>query len=299
MFVQTTWGIGIARGAVDRLLVSGHIPNVQFIPGSSARYKYLADPFPISIAPDGSLRLLCEEFDLWGENRGRIRYVEIRDGAVASIVPSLELPGHASFPFLLREGDDLFCIPETCGSRRIEMHRAIRLPDVWQHHALLVDDFPGVDPTIFRFGNRWWLAATSRDDREYENLYLRYADVLAGPWLPHSRNPVKSDSRSARPAGTPFVYGGNLYRPAQDCSNGYGRRVTINRIDVLTPDQFQETTVATIEPDPAGPFTDGLHTINFIDGWIVIDGRRDFFDLFKQVKKQILARVIRRLRRRA
>ena len=40
---------------------------------------------------------------------------------------------------------------------------------------------------------------------------------------------VKTDVRSARPAGTPFVYQGELYRPAQDCSRTYGGSIVIHR----------------------------------------------------------------------
>ncbi len=46
---------------------------------------------------------------------------------------------------------------------------------------------------------------------------------LEGPWEPHRRNPVKCDVRGSRPAGTPFVHGGELYRPAQDGSKRYGK----------------------------------------------------------------------------
>src|SRR5213596_456309 len=55
-----------------------------------------------------------------------------------------------------------------------------------------------------------------------------------GPWRPHPGNPVKVDVRSSRPAGGPFLFGGNLYRPAQDCSRTYGGGITINRVTHLS-----------------------------------------------------------------
>jgi hypothetical protein len=81
--------------------------------------------------------------------------------------------------------------------------------------------------------------------------------------------------RGARPAGSPIVIGGEVYRPAQDGSAGYGRAVTLHRIVKLTPTQFEEELVATLRPDPEGPNPDGLHTISVDGQAIVIDGYRE------------------------
>jgi len=65
---------------------------------------------------------------------------------------------------------------------------------------------------------------TDADDGPLTKLRVWFADDLLGSWCPHPGNPVKPDIRSARPAGTPFVHDGALYRPAQDCSRTYGAR---------------------------------------------------------------------------
>ena len=62
------------------------------------------------------------------------------------------------------------------------------------------------------------------------DLHIWWSDDLFGQWRPHAANPVKIDARSARPAGTPFVHAGTLYRPAQDCSHTYGGAVAICRV---------------------------------------------------------------------
>jgi hypothetical protein len=91
-----------------------------------------------------------------------------------------------------------------------------------------------------------------------------------GPWTPHRQNPIKSDVRSARPAGRIFERRGQFYRPAQDCSARYGYAVSINHILQLNPDTYQEAEVDKILPD-WGPNVVGVHTLNQAGSVTVID----------------------------
>src|SRR5581483_1279473 len=128
-----------------------------------------------------------------------------------------------------------------------------------------------IDPTLFRHDGRWWLFATDPSGGGSEALHAFHADAIGGPWTPHRQNPIASDRRSARPAGRPFTIAGQLYRPAQDCSRTYGGAVHVMAIDALTPDRFSEHIALRLEPDPAWPYPDGLHTL-------VVDGRRVYID---------------------
>jgi hypothetical protein len=110
-------------------------------------------------------------------------------------------------------------------------------------------------------------------------LHAFYADELFGRWRPHPQNPVKRDLAGTRPGGRPFVVDGRLYRPAQDCTIRYGRRLMINEILELSPDAFRERTANIVEPLPGSSFADGLHTANACNGWIAVDGNRRHFVL--------------------
>jgi hypothetical protein len=54
----------------------------------------------------------------------------------------------------------------------------------------------------------------------------------------------------------------------------YGSAITLNRILELTPTRFREETVASIVPDPGGPYPDGIHTLSFIGDSMLVDGKR-------------------------
>ena len=113
---------------------------------------------------------------------------------------------------------------------------------------MLFDSLQAVDATLVIVEGRWWLFTNVSPHpavRNYDELYAFHGPTPFGPWIPHRRNPVKSDARSARGAGRFFWKGTTLYRPSQDCSGRYGSAIVINRVDQLTPDAFQETVVGT------------------------------------------------------
>jgi len=96
--------------------------------------------------------------------------------------------------------------------------------------------------------------------------------------------------RSTRPGGTPFVHQGTLYRPAQDCSRGYGGAVALNRVTRLSPVEFHEEVVTVVRPDPHGPFPAGIHTLSAAGDKTIIDGQRTLFVpalFFAQLRKML------------
>jgi hypothetical protein len=108
-------------------------------------------------------------------------------------------------------------------------------------------------------------------DTEFsDELHLYYGDSPLGPWKPHAKNPVKSDVRNSRPAGRPFYWKGDLYRPAQDSSQRYGYGMRINRVVQLTPSEFREEEVSQILPQWRRDLR-GTHTLNICDDLTVID----------------------------
>jgi hypothetical protein len=203
-----------------------------------------------------------------------------------------------SFPFLIEHEGRVLCIPETHGVAEVALYEAERFPDHWRKVATLLSDTPLVDVTVFRHADRWWLAgAEPAIEAPSVNLFLWHAESIEGPWQPHANNPVKTDVCSARPAGTPFHVDGVLYRPAMDCSKSYGGRVTINRVDTLTPTAFREETVATVGPDEHGPYPEGIHTLTGVGEITLIDGKRSVFAQ-EQLHRVVLGFVRRLARRR-
>jgi hypothetical protein len=196
---------------------------------------------------------------------------------------------------VVADGAQRYVVPEQSQARRVALYelRAGGLHEV----CVLLEGVAAVDPTLLRHGGRWWLFCTDGERDDNGALLLFHAPALRGPWLPHPLNPVVRDVRRARPAGTPFVVNGTLYRPAQDCSTGYGARVALARVDVLDADVYRETVVAHLAPPRRGRGRHGLHTLALRDGVGLVDGKDLVLD--PAATWALLRADLRRLRGRA
>jgi hypothetical protein len=186
----------------------------------------------------------------------------------------LRLPVHVSYPHLISDAGQLYCLPEASATRQVQLFRAVHFPDRWAPDRVLLRDFAGADSTVYRHRAKWWMFTGNHEDQDESHLYVFHADDLFGPWLPHALNPVKCDLRSSRPAGPLFEHDGALYRPAQDGSVAYGGAVAVNRVLTLSPTEFAEETVNVLRPAPCGPRPHGLHTLTGAGGFTLVDGKR-------------------------
>ncbi len=265
------WFVGWRWADDDRMQMTHRLPSAGFARLRDDARRYYADPFVIEV--DGVHHLLCEEYDYTLGRAVISATVVSRHGVPQTPRVVLERPYHLSYPFVFRHAGEIWMIPESSAARTVELYRADRFPDRWVLESVLLRDVNAGDATILRHDGRWWMfAGTSAwQSSSWDALSLFHAPDLLGPWSPHPRNPVLIDARSARPAGAVFSHGGALWRPAQDCSAGYGSALSLCRIDRLDPEDYGQTLHAVIRPGPAWPGR-GLHTLNWAAGLEVIDG---------------------------
>lgn len=128
-------------------------------------------------------------------------------------------------------------------------------------------------PTLFEHNGRWWLMGTLRPQVDAA-LYIYHASHPSGPFAPHMLNPVKCDIAGARPAGTPFVDEGLLWRPALDLSDPGSPAVVIHRVDALSPDLFAETPHRTVEAFYNSAYGRGVRTLCAMGDVTLVDGLR-------------------------
>ena len=249
------------RWEIAHVLQSGHADKTLFF----------LNP---SVDVQTRTRLLVEDFD-YTSDRGVIVEMDL-DGngaAKSSPRPAIDNGMHMSYPYLIEHKGQVYCVPESWQSRSVSVYAFDDRQRQWRVVAPIIENFPAVDPTILQHDGLWWLWCTNAEDEPDSKLFLWYAFDLWGPWRPHPGNPVKVDVRSSRPAGGPFLFGGNLYRPAQDCSRSYGGGITINRITHLSTTEFCEEPVAYVEPwDRRYPT--GIHTLASDGSFTVLDGMR-------------------------
>jgi hypothetical protein len=79
------------------------------------------------------------------------------------------------------------------------------------------------------------------------------------------------DRASARPAGNFVTINGQLWRPVQDCTHGYGCALGLAEVTELSPTSFRQVVRHIIRPGPLWPGRK-LHTLNRCGRLELIDG---------------------------
>ena len=236
--------------------------------------RFYADPFLLRRGERTFLFFEDYRYDL---EKGIISVVELTAQGRSEIRVALELDGHLSYPFVFEHDGEVYLMPETSASGRVELYRATCFPYEWTLDQIPLENGIFVDPTLHRQNGRWWLFvnAAAPMASTWDELHVFFASTLAGPWQPHPENPVISDVRSARPAGRLFFRNGNLIRPGQDCSLAYGYAVTLNQVVTLTETDYRETPVEKILPEWL-PNILGTHTVNHNEDFEVRDVKTPF-----------------------
>ncbi|MGD9784047.1 MAG: hypothetical protein AB7E80_17065 [Hyphomicrobiaceae bacterium] len=262
------WQVGW-RHTGQRMLPHAAAARFRFRPLPDDGHRYYADPF--AFERNGIVHVFVEELP-YATGRGIVSHFTIgADGTASRPMPVLEPAHHLSYPQVFEHDGDIYMLPEASASGRLTLYRADPFPARWVPQAILIDE-PLHDATLFARDGEFWIAANTVEglSSTWDTLALFSAPGLAGPWTAHPHNPVLVDLSRARPAGALFAADGTLWRPAQDCSAGYGGALALNRINRLDAKTFAEEQVATLHCAGLGPGS-GPHTLNFAHGIELID----------------------------
>jgi hypothetical protein len=236
--------------------------------------RYWADPFVVERG--GATYVFFEEVR-WSRGKGELAVARVEAGGTL-VEPQVVMsaPHHLSYPYVLQDSDCDYMIPESGEAARIDLWAATAFPHRWERIGPLIEGVHAVDASILKHNDLYWMWANVAvpGARRDDEALLFYSDRLDSGWTPHPRNPVVSDARSARPAGRPFVHGGTIIRPAQDCTGRYGARVVFNEVDLLTEDDYREHAVGSLGPGWGGDGNRAAHTYTFAGRWEATDALR-------------------------
>ena len=219
------------------------------------RFKNLLPPRgcfwadPCAIKAEDRYYVFIEEY-VDAAGKGHISVIELdKTGIVSGPTKVLQRDYHLSYPFVFEWNNAYYMVPESGANGTIELYRAKSFPLEWELEKVLMTGVPAKDATLAEIDGTWWMFVSIAENCIPDELSLFYATSPLGPWIPHPNNPVKSDVRSSRPAGSLFNWNGSLYRPAQDSSGRYGYAISINKITQLDREHFHEEQVSRILPN--------------------------------------------------
>jgi hypothetical protein len=228
---------------------------------------------PCLVKKNGINYLFFEEYKA-KSGKGTIACVTIdSSGACSKPETVLERNYHLSYPHIFEWQGDMYMVPESVSNRTIELYRATKFPHQWELIKVLMTDIKAADTTLYLHLGQCWMFTNIADtpDAEPDKLCLFTSQSPLGPWRAHRRNPIVSDASRSRPAGALFFNNGHLIRPSQDCSRDYGQAMWLNRITLLSNDDYNEVPIARINPG----LLEGdirTHTLSQNEDWEIRDG---------------------------
>lgn len=268
--VPGSWNIGILHQPISALLEPEPSMNIRWLSAPSNGNQRM-EPFGYT-APDGQLNVLYRKkdrskaFDTVARLRPKSDSVLKRSRSMLTTQADLE------YPFVLERPDGAYVVIGYPHQGRTELFKVASTNDGLDHLKILLHRALS-SPTLTEFDGRWWLFGTDPDAADTVLLAF-HSDRFSGPYTAHTRNPLKIGPVGTRPAGTMFMHEGALWRPALDPTLTDSTAVILNKVEVLTPDEFLETPFKRIDGFRGTVYGNGVRTLCAMGDITLIDGVR-------------------------
>jgi len=265
------WNIGVIKNKPHSFLEESIEPKINWLPLNSRKVFY-ADP--CAIETDNGLDIFLEEYP-YKDGKGIISYSKYHNGHFSVPEPILEEDFHLSYPYIFVHNNLKYIIPESFEANKVMLYQAVDYPNKWKMVKVLIDEYAGIDNTILNYNGTWWMFSSDKNDGSSHNLNLFFADDLFSEWNPHPCNPIKTDVRSSRSAGKPFIHNNNIYRPSMNYEDKNEGSITINLINDLSKNSYKETSVKSIMPFQKSKFSEKTHHLFSTKNFLLIDGCKE------------------------
>lgn len=262
----SNWNIGFSDITKDDFISSKELGRVTWMK-HTYRDRFFADPFILKVTPE-NIVVLAEEY-IFDNPPGRIveLVVDRKTKCLKKRYELLKLPTHLSYPAIIRINNEIYVYPENGQSGQLNLYRY----DAENHKLvdpLCILNKPVADATIFHTGGYGYILTATMYPETQECAYIFKSKAIFDSFEKEGAEIFQKSRSCSRPAGDLFEVNGIVYRPAQDCSLRYGGALSIMCFD---PKSQRETLCFNITPD-SFKYPLGIHTINFKDGVVVVDG---------------------------
>ncbi len=251
-----------------------------------------ADPFLFEWEGD---TYLFAEYVSFRRRRGTIAYAKF-DPAIGTFGKFHEIireDYHLSYPLVFMHNREIYMMPEANESHALYVYKAVKFPEEWEKHAVLMDDIRLVDTTPF-FDHGSMYAITKKNDTPQDPMMLLRIDP--DTWKVTDAKIVTDDVSISRPGGHVYALGGQTYMVTQDCEKDYGTALNILSFSVEEDGTLSYRPEKKITADDVRvkevEHLSGIHTYNFSSQWEVIDFKykkwafyRAFWKLIRKFKK--------------
>jgi hypothetical protein len=270
------WIVGIVKQSILEFIKKPDKQKIIWLYPENS-YQFIADPF--GIWKNNKLYLFVEFLD-YRYKKGRIDCI-VFDKNLKKISSQnvLKNKSHLSYPFIIKDEDKIYMIPESSKSGKTFIYESVDFPLKWKKIKEVIPNTAMIDTSVIKYQNKWWMfySLPGKNGRALKELHVAYSNSLLGNWKIHNNNPVSNDIELSRPGGRPFILDSLIHLPVQDSRQTYGGQINIIKLSKLTPKAFKAIKIKTIKPNLHGTYSDGLHTLTGCEGVTLIDCKKKDF----------------------
>ncbi|HAT7569359.1 hypothetical protein FDW96_06390 [Citrobacter sp. TBCS-15] len=282
LFYHESWDIMILKDHGSHLFPDNTLEILSKTAAQQLKKKYTfqADPFIIEKAD--KLYVFYEAFSFRnskGTLRCRVLDRELTEIDDVKLEGFDDLKCHLSFPFLIHINDQLFMIPESSERKEVILFQSVEFPVRWKKIKVLISDTEVTDNVFLTINETCYLLSTTMDNE----IIIHSAENIYGQWQRIAPS-LKVSNHHHRGAGAPYLVDNKMYFLTQECTpETYGKSIYIKELVTLSNTVFDESLIEKI--NSSINHSDGVHTLNFSNNYIVYDTKINKFSFLSILKK--------------
>ncbi|WP_204525359.1 glucosamine inositolphosphorylceramide transferase family protein, partial [Citrobacter cronae] len=275
-FYHESWDIMILKDHGSHLFPDNTLEILSKTTAQQLKKKYTfqADPFIVEKAD--KLYVFYEAFSFRnskGALRCRVLDRELTEIDDVKLEGFDDLKCHLSFPFLIHINDQLFMIPESSERKEVILFQSVEFPARWKKIKVLISDTELTDNVFLTINETCYLLSTTMDNE----IIIHSAENIFGEWQRIAPS-LKVSNHHHRGAGAPYLVDNKMYFLTQECTpETYGKSIYIKELVTLNDTVFDESLIEKI--NSSINHSDGVHTLNFSNNYIVYDSKINKFSL--------------------
>ena len=282
LFYYTSWSVYSYPMVINvfnkNILEDSRLKNLF----NDKSWNFKADPFYL----ESENSLFIERFNYF-LGRGKLAKYSFDSKNLVNIQTNSNL--HFSYPCLFEYNKNNYVIPEAAQSNGITIYKKNDDDSITPVNTV-VENFAGIDPTIFEHNGIWYIFATDGSVGSNSFLHIFYAKDPLSNWNQHALNPVKINTQNSRGGGEIFKEGSSIIRPTQNCYPNYGTSLLFNKIENLNPDEFKEKLIGEVKTSSESPYK-GIHTFSRNKNSFIVDLKTNEFFPFARLVTLLRARL--------
>ncbi|MCU6186045.1 MULTISPECIES: glucosamine inositolphosphorylceramide transferase family protein [Citrobacter freundii complex] len=281
-FYHESWDIMILKDHGSHLFPDNTLEILSKTTAQQLKKKYTfqADPFIVEKAD--KLYVFYEAFSFRnskGTLRCRVLDRELTEIDDVKLEGFDDLKCHLSFPFLIHINDQLFMIPESSERKEVILFQSVEFPARWKKIKVLISDTELTDNVFLTINETCYLLSTTMDNE----IIIHSAENIFGEWQRIAPS-LKMSNHHHRGAGAPYLVDNKMYFLTQECTpETYGKSIYIKELVTLNDTVFDESLIEKI--NSSINHSDGVHTLNFSNNYIVYDSKINKFSFLSILKK--------------